>query len=80
VSGRDFDEANAFVNGGGVPNSLVDAAGDLIVGSADNTVGRLALGNNGEVLTVDTAGTGVAKLKWAAPAATDPIPLILALS
>jgi hypothetical protein len=67
VSARDFDEANAFVNGGGVANSLIDAAGDLLVGSADNTVGRLALGTNGYVLTVDTAGSGVAKIKWAAP-------------
>jgi hypothetical protein len=52
---------------GAVGKALVDAAGDLIVGSADNTVGRLALGTNGYVLTVDTAGSGVAKLKWAAP-------------
>jgi hypothetical protein len=52
---------------GAVANALVDAAGDLIVGSADNTVGRLALGTNGHVLTVDTAGSGVAKVKWAAP-------------
>jgi hypothetical protein len=50
-----------------IPSSLVDAAGDLIVGSADNTVGRLGLGSNGQVLTVDTAGTGVAKVKWATP-------------
>jgi hypothetical protein len=54
---------------GAVASSLVDEAGDLLVGSADNTVGRLALGTNGFVLTVDTAGTGVAKVKWAAPAA-----------
>lgn len=67
VSARDFDEANAFVNGGGVVNSLIDAAGDLLVGSADDTVGRLALGTNGYVLTVDTAGSGVNKVKWAAP-------------
>lgn len=78
VSARDFDEANSHVNDtttnphnvtasqvGAVASSLIDAAGDLIVGSADNTVGRLALGNNGEVLTVDTAGSGVNKVKWA---------------
>jgi hypothetical protein len=35
VSARDFDEANAFVNGGGVLNSLVNAKGDLIAASAD---------------------------------------------
>jgi hypothetical protein len=64
---------------GAVGNALVDAAGDLIVGSADNTVGRLALGTNGHVLTVDTAGSGVAKVKWAAPAGgADIDPLFLA--
>jgi hypothetical protein len=64
---------------GAVANALVDAAGDLIVGSADNTVGRLALGTNGHVLTVDTAGSGVAKVKWAAPASGSVIdPLFLA--
>jgi hypothetical protein len=77
VSARDFDEANAFVNGGGVANSLIDAAGDLLVGSADNTVGRLALGTNGHVLTVDTAGSGVAKVKWAAPASGGLSPFLL---
>lgn len=49
-----------------VLKTIVDAAGDLIVGSADNTVGRLALGSDGQVLTVDTSGSGVAKVKWAA--------------
>jgi hypothetical protein len=78
VSGRDFDEANAFVNGGGIANALVDAAGDLIVGSADNTVGRLAFGTNGHVLTVYTAGCGVAKVKWAAPSGAVIDPLFLA--
>lgn len=58
--------------------SLVDAAGDLIVGSADNTVGRLALGTNGQVLTVDTAGSGVNKIKWAAASGSDVNPLFLA--
>jgi len=56
-----------------VLNSLIDAAGDLIVGSADNTVGRLALGTDGQVLTVDTAGTGVAKVKWADGSGGGPI-------
>jgi len=84
VSGRDFDEANSHVNdtttdvhGQYVLKALVDAAGDLIVGSADNTVGRLALGTNGYVLTVDTAGSGVAKVKWAAPPASGFSPFLL---
>lgn len=46
--------------------NIIDAAGDLLVGSADNTVGRLPLGSNGTILTVDTAGSGVNRVKWAA--------------
>jgi hypothetical protein len=62
---------------GVVLNALVDDAGDLLVGSADNTVGKLALGTNGYVLTVDTAGSGVAKVKWAAPPASGFSPFLL---
>lgn len=51
-----------------VPLSTIDAKGDLLVGTADNTVSRLASsGTNDQVLTVDTStATG---LKWATPAA-----------
>jgi hypothetical protein len=51
----------------GIPATLVDAKGDLIVASAADTVARLAVGGtNGHVLTVDSAETlGV---KWAAAA------------
>jgi hypothetical protein len=43
--------------------SLVDAKGDLIVATAADTVGRLAVGTNGQMLVADsTASTG---LKWA---------------
>jgi hypothetical protein len=48
--------------------SAVDAAGDLIVGAADDSVGRVPLGSDGQVLTVDTAGSGVNKVQWATPA------------
>lgn len=50
-----------------IQNSIVDAKGDLISATADNTPARLASsGVNGNVLTVDTStATG---LKWAAPA------------
>ena len=49
-----------------VPKSLVDAKGDLIVGTAADTAARLAVGADGQVLTADSAqASGV---KWAAPA------------
>lgn len=53
-------------NGDGllIPKSLVDAKGDLLVGTADNTVGRLGVGSDGQVLTADTASAG--GVKWAA--------------
>jgi hypothetical protein len=51
-----------------VAKSLVDAKGDLLVGSANDTVSRLAVASTaGYVLTVDSAET--TGLKWAAPAA-----------
>ena len=48
-----------------VPVTLIDAKGDLIVGTESDTVARLAVSaTNGHVLTVDSAtSTG---LKWAA--------------
>lgn len=56
-----FDLAN-----GAVPASIVDAKGDLIAATAADTVARLAVGTNGQVLVADsTAATGI---KWATPA------------
>ena len=47
----------------GIPASTVDAKGDLIAGTANDTVSRLAVGTNGQFLQADsTASTG---LKWA---------------
>lgn len=52
-----------------VPKSLVDAKGDLIAATADNTPARLAVGTNGHVLTADsTQSTGI---KWAAAGGVD---------
>jgi len=54
------DDSNA------IQNSIVDAKGDLIAATANDTPARLAVGTNGQVLQADsTAATG---LKWATPA------------
>lgn len=54
------DDANA------IQNTIVDAKGDLIAATANDTPARLAVGTNGHVLTADsTTATGI---KWAAPA------------
>jgi hypothetical protein len=51
------DDANA------IQNSIVDAKGDIVAASANDTPARLAVGNNGETLIADSsAATG---LKWA---------------
>ncbi len=54
------DDSNA------IQNAIVDAKGDLIAATANDTPARLAVGTNGQILTADsTAATGI---KWAAPA------------
>lgn len=48
---------------GGIQPTVVDAKGDLLVGVAADSVSRLAVGSNDQVLTADsTTATG---LKWA---------------
>ena len=50
---------------GAVMESDFDAKGDVLIGTADNTVDRIAIGSNDEVLTADSGeATGV---KWAPP-------------
>lgn len=50
-----------------VSKTVVDAKGDLLAGTANDTVARLGVGSAGQVLTADPAtATG---LKWATPAA-----------
>ena len=51
-----------------IPKTLVDAAGDLIVGTAADTVARLAKGTAGQVLEADAAG-----LVWRAPSSRSPV-------
>jgi hypothetical protein len=57
-----------------IPQSIVDAKGDLVVGTAADTAGRLGVGTNGQYLSADsTAGTG---LSWVTPAAGYSAPTI----
>jgi hypothetical protein len=56
-----FNNASA-----GIAKSIVDAKGDIIAATAADTVARLAVGANDQVLTADSStATG---LKWATPA------------
>jgi nitrate reductase NapAB chaperone NapD len=51
-----------------IPDTIIDAKGDLIVGSADDTAARLGVGTDGFVLTADSnETTGV---KWASAGGT----------
>lgn len=54
-----------FTLANAVDQTLVDAKGDLIVGTADNTVTRVGIGTNNYVLTADSTQTS--GVKWAAP-------------
>ena len=53
---------------GAILSSLVDAKGDLLTGTADNTVARRAVGMDGQVLTADSSQSD--GVKWATPSAS----------
>ncbi len=67
-AGLVVEGSTATVNGKNIITAgVVDAKGDLIVGSADDAVVRLGIGSNGQVLTANSGATyGV---EWSAPAA-----------
>jgi hypothetical protein len=67
-----FDDIEAFVNTtpGVVQKDVVDAVGDLIIGTAADATGRLAVGTNDYVLTADSSVSGVG-LAWKAPTTGD---------
>lgn len=52
--------------------SLVDGKGDLIVGTADNTVARVAVGSNGKVSKADSTQSAGIAWDYAVPAAGAP--------
>jgi hypothetical protein len=56
--------------GTGIPESIIAAKGDLIVGTANDTPGILSVGTNGHTLVADSAET--TGLKWAAPSSGTP--------
>jgi hypothetical protein len=59
------DDTNA------IQNAIVDAKGDLISATANDTPARLAVGNNGETLVADSStSTG---LRYQEPKATNPV-------
>ena len=51
-----FDDSNA------IQNSIVDAKGDIVAASGNDTPARLAVGNNGDTLVADSAAT--TGLRW----------------
>ena len=60
----------------GILATTVDAKGDLLVGTANDTVGRLAVGATGEYLSVDSSTAS--GLKWST-ITTDPTPTVFLL-
>ncbi len=56
-------EAAAIVADAAIPESLVDAKGDLLVGSAADTAARQAVGANNTLVVADSAQTN--GIKWA---------------
>ena len=63
-----------FTWAGDATNTVIDAEGDLLVGDSADTLQRLAIGTNGQVLTVDTTVDG--KVKWGNAAAASALTFI----
>jgi hypothetical protein len=69
---ENFDNVEAFVNTtpGVVQKDVIDAVGDLIIGTAADTTGKLTVGTNDYVLTADSTVSNVG-LAWKAPTTGD---------
>jgi hypothetical protein len=66
-----------LVAGSGIPTTIVDAKGDLIVATAADTPAIVSVGTNGQVLTADSALT--AGVKWATPTVYEAVGVAAAL-
>ena len=62
AQGRITAAANGSTSGGGILSSIVDVKGDLIVATADNTVGRVPVGSNNKFITADSSENS--GIKW----------------
>ncbi len=70
--GQDRVDVTVAATGTGIPVNTIDAKGDWLLGTADNTVGKLAIGANGQMPYADsTQTTGV---RWGAPPSGTGIP------
>lgn len=70
----EVDAAGAAAIAASVSKSLVNAAGDLIVGTADDTVGRLAIGANNRFLKVVAGALAYGQVDLAASDVTGVLP------
>ena len=67
-AGLVVEGATATVEGHDIlTKKIADAKGDLLVGTADNAISKLTVGQNNYILTADSAET--TGVKWAAPQA-----------
>lgn len=63
IAATNLQDALAEIASEKIASAIVDAKGDLIVATAADTVSRLGLGTNGQVLVADSAQTS--GVKWA---------------
>jgi len=76
ADGADATNATNVSDAGAIMKSLVDAKGDIVVGTANDTVARLPVGTNGQVLSADSAESG--GLKWIAVTGTGTVTSVAA--
>jgi len=76
--GDDIDTTVKAVSDASIAKAIVDAKGDLIAGTAADTVARVAVGTDGQVLVASSSSA--AGLAWATPAGSAPVQLSPAVS